>query len=162
LLNCKPFQKFIEDTFETMKPYQEADNNDAYYFVEIPYLDLQKLNSFCKTHSIKLNVKYSTLEEITSCDPSHNLHNSLQNLFTSNLISYVEKYIKGAEPIPVKGRYAIVCIMTTPTNYRTMGLFGSYYKKHGEEWKLYRFPLEVPTKEELSQLNGKLYPFEIP
>jgi len=158
LLNCKLFQKFIEDTFETMKPYQESDNNDAYYFVEIPYLDLQKLNNFCLTYSIKLNLKYASLEEILSCDSSVPIHDSLQTLFTPELISYTEKYISGIEPIPVNSRYAIVCIMTTPTNYRTMGLLGSYYKKHGEQWKLYRFPVEEPTREELSQLNGLLIP----
>lgn len=36
-----------------------------------------------------------------------------------------------------------------------MGLLGSYYKKHGEQWKFYRFPVEEPSKEELSQLDGK-------
>jgi len=158
LLNTKLFQKFIEDSFESMKPYQEEGNDDAYFFIEIPYLDLEKLNTFCETNSLKLNLRYATQAEIISQESSTIISDSLKQLFTPSLTSYVDKFIQRAEPIPITARYAVVCILTTPTNYRTMGLLGSYYKKHGEEWKFYRFPLEEPSESELSQLDGLLIP----
>ncbi len=139
-----------------MKPYQEDGNDDAYFFIEVPYLDLQKLNNFCETNSLQLRLKYDTLSEIISSDSSEIISASLQQLFTPSLTSYVDKFIQRAEPIPIVARYAVVCIMTTPTNYRTMGLLGSYYKKHGEEWKFYRFPSEEPSEADLSQLDGKI------
>ena len=95
------------------------------------------------------------MEEILS-DSTNVVDESLKRLFTSELTSYVETYIERAEPIPINAHYAVVCILTTPTNYRTMGLIGSYFKKHGESWRFYRFPLEEPSKEELAQLDGKI------
>jgi len=142
-----------------MKPYQEDGNDDAYFFIEIPYLDLQKLNTFCETHSLKLRLKYATQSEIISSESLEVISASLQQLFTPSLTSYVDKFIQRAEPIPITARYAVVCIMTTPTNYRTMGLLGSYYKKHGEEWKFYRFPSEEPSEADLSQLDGNILKF---
>jgi len=160
LQNSKLYQKFIEDTFETMQPYQENNNDDAYYFVEIPYVNLDKLHAFCQDNSInpELRLRYATPQEILCSDPSFQIDASMKHLFTPDLTCFVQRYIEKAEPIPIKARYAVVCILTTPTNYRTMGLIGSYYKKHGEQWKFYRFPLEEPTIEELGQLDGLLIP----
>ena len=137
-----------------MQPYQEKNNDDAYFFVEIPYLDLEKLHGFCQENSISTNLqlKYISSQDILSLD-------SMKELFTPELTCFVQKYIEKAEPIPIKARYAVVCILTTPTNYRTMGLIGSYYKKHGEQWKFYKFPLEEPSIDELSQLDGKIILF---
>ena len=155
MLNSKLYQKFIEDAFEDMMPYQETNSDDAYFFIEVPYLDLDKLKASCNEFSINLNLKYATMEEILS-DSTNTIDTSLKGLFTSELTSYVEIYIIRAEPVIIKARYAVVCILTTPTNYRTMGLLGSYFKKHGEDWRFYRFPLEQPSKEELEQLDGKI------
>src|SRR5688572_30025581 len=111
-----------------MQLYQEKDNDDAYFFVEIPYLDLERLHAFCSEYSIKLELKYVSREEILSSDSSNNIHESLKQLFTCDLTSFVEQYIERGEPVPIKARYAVICIQTTPTNYRTLGLLGSYYK----------------------------------
>ena len=59
MLNSKLYQKFIEDALEDMQPYQEADSDDAYYFMELPYLDLNKLKGSCDEFAIKLNLKYA-------------------------------------------------------------------------------------------------------
>ena len=145
--------------FETSQIYQDSHSEDAYYFVEVPYMDLEKFHEFCLTYSIcpNLSLKYFSLEEILSDTPSLKIYKSFKDLFTPSLVSHIEKYIINSEPIPIKAHYAVVCILTTPTNYRTMGLLGSYYKKFGEQWKFYRFPLEEPTELDLKDLDGKRF-----
>ncbi len=147
------YQSFIEAAFEDMKPYQD-ETDDAYYFFEFPLINLQKFHDFCNCIGLKLEIAYFTREEI-HLDDSKKFSPKLTKLFNKNLNKFVETYIENNEKPPVKGRYAILSIVTTPTNYRTLGLVGSYFKKHGEEWKCYRFPSVEPSKEEILQFDGK-------
>lgn len=87
-----------------MKPYQEPGSDDAYFFVEIPYINLEKRHSLCQELSFGLNLKYVSREEILASEPSDNIHKDLGELFTPQLNSYVEKYIENAEPVPIAAR----------------------------------------------------------
>lgn len=148
------YQKFIEDAFEEIKPYQD-ETDAAFFFVEIPYIDLEKFHSFCKELPINLELAYLTREEIIQ-NKSGLVHPSLHILFEEKQFNlFVETYIEKGVPPAIIGRYAVLSIVTTPTNYRTLGLLGSYFKKHGEIWRCYRYPVEEPTEEEILQFDGK-------
>jgi len=155
LSSSKLYQKFIEDAFEDMKPYQD-ESDEAYFFFEIPYIDVERFHNFSKDLPINLEVKYFSRDEIIS-NNSGLISEKLSKLFTKDLNTYVETYIeKNLVPRTI-GRYAVLSIVTTPTNYRTLGLLGSYFKKHGEEWRCYRYPVQEPTEEEIVQFDGKIY-----
>jgi len=151
-MNSKVYQRFIEETFERMLPFQDETNN-AYFFVEIPYIETNKFNQFCNENSFDLQINYFEIQNVLQ--KSDNISEETHSIFEQPLRSYVEKYIENAEPIPISARYGVICIYTTPTNYRTMGILGSCFKKHGEEWKFYRYPLEEPTDDELCMFDGK-------
>jgi len=152
MMNQKPYQTFIEDTFLSSIPYQNQ-TDDAYYFVEFPYIDTTKLNNYCADCKVQLEVAYKTRQEIIS-DDGTTIDPKLGRLFDDDLTTFVEKYIENGEPIPIKAHYAVLVIYTTPTNYRVMGILGSNFKKFGEQWKVYKYPLEQPTEQEISQWNG--------
>ena len=151
-MNSKVYQQFIEETFEAMIPFQDETNN-AYFFVEIPFIDTDKFNQFCLEHSFDLQLNYFEIQDIFLQSNDY-VSTETHSIFQQSLQEFVEKHIVMAEPIPIKARYAVICIYTTPTNYRTMGILGSCFKKYGEEWKFYRFPLEEPTDEELNTFDG--------
>jgi len=138
-----------------MKPYQD-ESDSAYFFFEVPYINVEKFHDFCKELSLNLEVQYVSREDIIS-NKSGLIYEGLSKLFTPNLNAFVETYIeKNIIPRTI-GRYAVLSIVTTPTNYRTLGLLGSYFKKHGEEWKCYRYPVQEPTEEEILQLDGTFF-----
>jgi len=157
-MNSKVFQQFIEDTFDAMIPYQDETNSN-YYFVEIPRVDTDKFNQFCLENNISLQIKYSSLIDFcTQEDNPEEISSLTRSLYMDDsLNSFIQTYIERAEPIPIKANYAVICIYTTPTNYRTMGILGSCFRRHGEQWRFYRFPIEEPTDEELSTLDGKIF-----
>ena len=57
--------------------------------------------------------------------------------------------------MPVYSRYGVLVIYTTPTNYRMMGILGSAFRKFGEEWIIYKYPIEEPTEEDMKTWDGK-------
>ena len=153
-MNSKVFQQFIEDTFDAMIPYQD-DTNSNYYFVEIPFVDTNKFNQFCLENSINLQIKYNTMVDFCTQENHEDVSQQTRLLYMDDSLNdFIQTYIERAEPIPIKSKYAVICIYTTPTNYRTMGILGSCFRKHGEQWRFYRFPIEEPTDEELSSLDG--------
>jgi len=153
MMGTKPYQQFIEDTFHKAIPYQN-ESDEAYYFVEIPFLNVEKLNQFAAETGIALEVMYQSRLQIMSENESF-ADKKLKSLFTDDFTAFVQKYIESQEPIPTLGRYGVLVIYTTPTNYRILGILGSLFKKFGEEWKVYKYPLEEPDEEEMSQWNGK-------
>lgn len=154
-MNSQIYKQFIENTFESMQHYQN-ESDSSYFFVEIPYIDTNKFNEFCNDHGINLQVVYYSMDDILLDISKHILDKTI-NIFDDSLQAFVKKHIERAEPIPIKARYAVICILANPTNYRTMGILGSCFKKQGENWKFYQFPIERPTDEELSQLDGIQY-----
>jgi len=156
LSQSKLYQKFIEDTFEEMKHYQD-ETDAAYFFIEIPYVDLERLHTFCKDLPLSLELKYATRQELISNEFGL-FSDALTGLFNKRFSDFVEKYIELNETPALVGRYAVLSIVTTPTNYRTLGLLSSYFKKHGEQWRCYRYPVEEPTEQELLTFDGIFIP----
>ncbi len=136
-----------------MKHYQD-ETDAAYFFIEIPYIDLERIHTFSKDLPISLELKYATRQEIISNEFGL-FSDALTGLFNKRFSDFVEKYIELGEMPALVGRYAVLSIVTTPTNYRTLGLLSSYFKKHGEQWRCYRYPVEEPTEQELMTFDGR-------
>ena len=140
-----------------MISYQD-ESDAATYFIEVPFINLEKFDSLCKELSIKLELQYFGKDEIIS-NINGLISSNLSNLFNIQLTAFIDKHIEERADYVVKGRYAVLSIVTTPTNYRTLGLLASYFKKHGEQWRHYRYPVEEPTEQEIVQFDGEFFSF---
>ena len=119
-MNSKIYQQFIEETFEAMQHYQD-DSDSSYFFVELPYIDTNKFNRFCSEHAIDLQVSYCSMETILQENNDYISPNTVSLFTNGSFQNFIQRHIESSDPIPIKARYAVICIYTTPTNYRTMG-----------------------------------------
>jgi len=142
-------------------PFFFQDNsNTATYFVEIPMMDLEKVEEFAESRAIKHRFKYFTMDEILT-PRNEDINRKLKETLHENheLLSYVEKYIINNEPIETQEVYGLVCCEMFIKTYMLHALHFSFFKKHGEVWRFYKaYEKDLPTDEELKNMKGLVIP----
>ena len=142
-------------------PYIYQDKNECVsYYIEMPMLSVGLMGEAAVKNKIDFEAKYYTLDEIL--DPSNEeIAKNLPKCFNDdqNLLYYAQRYIVKNEPVEIKSRFAILRCDPTLRNSIIPSLHYSAYKKHSEEWTIYRaYEGEYPTEEELRGITGILIP----
>jgi len=142
-------------------PFFFQDNsNTATYFVEIPMLDLEKLEEFAECCAIPHRFRYFTAEEMF-CQRAEEVNRKLKEILNEKfeLRDYLNKYIVNNEPIENTEMYGLICCEMFLKSYMLHGLHYSVFKKHGEVWKFYKaYEKELPSEEDLKKLKGIIIP----
>ncbi len=139
--------------------YQDSSNT-ATYFVEIPMLDLEKIEEFTQSRDIPVSFKYFTADELLT-PRNENLNRKLRDIITNNkdLLTYLERFIINNEPSENKKYYGLICCEMFLKSNILHALHFSFFKKHSESWRFYKaYEKDLPTDEELSQLKGLVIP----
>jgi len=129
------------------------------YFVEIPILSPEAINEVAEAKELGFKMKYFTFDEILGVE-NEEICSKLRGCFRNNkLLSYTKKFIVEGEQIEIRERYAVMSCEPRYDNFMMHALHYSVYKKHGEQWTLYKaFKGEFPTDEELKTFKGMLIP----
>jgi len=142
-------------------PYFFQDSsNTATYFVEIPMMDLEKVEEFAESRAINHHFRYFTMDEILT-PRNEDINRKLKETFYENdeLLAYVEKYIINNETIEIQEIYGLLCCEMFLKTYILHALHFSFFKKHGEVWRFYKaFEKDLPTDEELKTMKGLVIP----
>jgi len=138
----------------------QDESNTATYFIEIPMLDLEKLEEFAEARGLSHRFRYFTVEEMLG-QKSEQVSRKLKEILNENfeLHAYIEKYITENEVIENTESYALICCEMFLKSYLLHGLHYSFFKKHGESWKFYKaYERELPSEEDLKKLKGIIIP----
>lgn len=138
----------------------QDESNTATYFIEIPMLDLEKLEEFAEARGLTHRFKYLTVEEMLG-QKSEQASRKLKEILNENfeLHAYIDKYITNNEAIENTESYALICCEMFLKSYMLHGLHYSVFKKHGESWRFYKaYERELPSDEELKKLKGIIIP----
>jgi GMP synthase-like glutamine amidotransferase len=142
-------------------PYFFQDSsNTATYFIEIPMLDVEKLEEFAESRRMAHRFQYFTMEEMLG-HKSEEIHRNLKELLQEeyDLIDYLDKYIISNEPIETTEYYGLICCEMFLKSYMLHALHFSVFKKHGESWRFYKaFEKDLPTDQDLKKLKGIVIP----
>jgi GMP synthase-like glutamine amidotransferase len=154
----------LEDLFKTVAhtPYrfQEEESSCAYFFIELPKLDLERVSQAVEKLGLPFQYKYFSAEEISECQDGE-IDQHLIHLISRNnkLNAYINNYIINREIITEQETYIWLLCNPTMKNGRLFAIYSSFLKKHGERWRVYNvFQGEFPTEEELSQAKGVVIP----
>ena len=154
-----PLNDICQQVCESPFFFQDASNT-ATYFVEIPMLDIQKLDEFSQSRAITHKFEYFTLEEML-IQRSEDVARGLKELLLDNheLRNYLIKYIINNEPIETTESYGVICCEMFLKSYLLHALHFPIFKKHGESWRFYKaHEKDLPTDEELKKLKGLIIP----
>ena len=154
LLDC------IRTLTHTPFRFQEDESNCGYFFVEVPLLDLNRLQELNETFEIKTKYQYfdypSLLEE-----KSDSVNPELLDMISKNikLRTYIDKFLVKREQIEYTETYVYLMCGTNMGNGRLDGLYSSFFRKHGERWlTFYPFLGQYPTENEIAQAKGVIVP----
>jgi len=126
--------------------------------VEIPSVNVDSLNEYCKDRGLKFEFMETTFELLT--DPGDSkIDSALKELVRNKYLNeYVTQYILKQKPIEMK-KYAMYFVEPKARNYQFDALYYGHIKKHGEQWKKFHIPeFELPADDELKSLTGILIP----
>jgi len=142
-------------------PYFFQDSsNTATYFVEVPMLDVEKLEEFAESRGLTHKFKYFSMQEMLN-QRSEEVNRKLKEILSVNfeLQNYIEKYISNNETIENAECYALICCEMFIKSYMLHCLHYSVFKKHGESWRFYKaYEKELPSEEDLKKLKGIIIP----
>lgn len=138
----------------------QDDSNTATYFIEVPMLDLQRLDEFSQTRAITHKFEYFTLEDML-VERSQEINRKLKGLLLDNhgFKNYLVKYIINNEPVEITDSYGVICCEMFLKSYMLHALHFPTFKKHGETWRFYKaYEKDLPTDDELKRLKGLIIP----
>jgi len=145
---------------ETPYIYQDDSDNCVTYFVELPELDTNFLESILKAQGANIQFQYFSLNEISDLNNKF-IDPSLADLINKNpkLNSYITKYIVNREKIETIAKYLILICQPGLKTLQYHTLLASVFKKHGEQWNFY-IPSqgEYPTENDIRECKGIIIP----
>jgi len=154
----------MEDIFRaaTNTPYrfQENESNCAYFFIELPMFDLNRVHQAIQLLKWPLEFRYYTLEDIMT-----NTHKEIDPLVwdlcknNKKLISYINTFIIRQTPMVYTETYIFMRCTSNESKTWLDATHSSYFRKHGERWlTFYPSRNEYPTDEDLSTAKGIIIP----
>lgn len=142
-------------------PYYFQDSSSvATYFVQVPLINLDKVNQFAEDKGLVHRFKYFTIEELL-VEKTQEVNRSLKEILYegSELMGYLQKYIVDYEPVQITSTYGVICCEMFLRTYLFHALHFPVFKKHGEAWRFYKaYEKDLPSEEDLKSLKGLIIP----
>jgi len=153
------YQEFLGKLTTTNYQYQIPKSNTAIYFIEIPAINIPKLNDFCREKQLPFEFLQATYESIIN-DEDDRISSSLRPFISQfGLKEFIQEYIIKQKPVIFTKSYGMFVCQPKIKNNKYQALYYSCFKKFGEKWTFYHIPeYELPTAEELAEFNAVVIP----
>lgn len=140
--------------------YQFQDeSNTVTYFIEFPILNNKLINDFTMEEGIDIEFESVAVDDIINSQ-SDKISPDVTVLFrNAKLTQYVQEFFIENKEVEIINKYALICCEPLAINYMRSSLHHSFFKKHGESWKLYKaYEGHLPSDEELKNLKAIVIP----